>query len=98
MRIRVAAIGILSLLGLSAAAQQTTDKPVVLKVAGMWCGACAKTVEKEARKIDGVKVAKVSQSKGEAEITYDRAKTSPEAIAKRITQKTGFKTEPPKKP
>ena len=79
MRTLTAAI-IVSFMGLSAGAQ-TTDKPVVLKVSGMSCGVCAKTVEKEARKIDGVKAAKVSQPKGEAEITYDPAKTSPEAIA-----------------
>jgi len=94
MRTLTAAI-IVSFMGLSAGAQ-TTDKPVVLKVSGMSCGVCAKTVEKEARKIDGVKAAKVSQPKGEAEITYDPAKTSPEAIAKRISDKTGFKAEAPK--
>lgn len=97
MRTLAATISILSFLGLVAGAQQTTDKPVVLRVSGMSCGVCAKTVEKEARKIDGVKAAKASQPKGEAEITYDPAKTSPEAIAKRITDKTRFKTEPPKK-
>ena len=95
MRILAAAIGIFSVIGLSVSAQQATDRPVVLKVSGMSCGACAKTVEKEAKRIDGVKVVKVSQPKGEAEITYDPAKTSPEAIAKRISDKTGFKAKPP---
>jgi hypothetical protein len=47
--------------------------------------------------IDGVNAAKVSQPKGEAEITYDPAKTFPEAIAKRISDKTRFKAEAPKK-
>jgi copper chaperone len=96
MRTLAAAIAIVSSLGLSTSSQQTTDKPVVLKVSGMSCGACARTVEKEVKKIAGVKTAKVSQPKGEAEITYDPAKTSPEAIAKRINDKTGFKAEAPK--
>jgi copper chaperone CopZ len=86
-------IAIMSAIAVSAGAH-ATDKPVVLKVSGMSCAACAKTVEKAAKKIDGVKAAKVSEPKGEAEITYDPARTSPEAIAKWISEKTGFKTEP----
>lgn len=64
-----------------------------LKIEGMACSACAARVEKEALKIDGVKAAKVSQPKGTAEITFDASKTNPEAIAKSITDKTGFKAE-----
>jgi copper chaperone CopZ len=64
-----------------------------LKIEGMACSACAARVEKEALKIDGVKSAKVSQPKGTAEITFDAAKTNPEAIAKWITGKAGFKAE-----
>ena len=47
------------------------------------------------KKIDGVKRAKVSQPKGTAEITYDPAKTTPEAIARVINEKTNFKAETP---
>ena len=36
------------------------------------------------------------QPKGEPEIIYDPARTSPEVIAKRISDKTGFTGEPPK--
>ena len=93
----LAAVALVTAFAFSAFAQQTTDKPVVLKVSGMSCGVCAKTVEKEAKKIDGVEAAKVSQPKGEAEITYDPAKTSPEAIAKKISDKTPFKAEAPTK-
>ncbi len=50
-------------------------------------------MEKTALTIDGVKTAKVDQRKGEAVITYDSAKTTPDAIARVITQKTGFKAE-----
>ena len=84
-------------LGFALRAQEPTHITIILKVSGMSCGECAKTVEKEAKKIDGVKTAKVSQPKGEAEITYDPAKTSPESIAKKISDKTGFKAQVPKK-
>jgi copper chaperone CopZ len=103
MRKALAIMGLLSALGLgSTAASQESDKPktgdvCVLKVSGMACGACAATVEKAAMRIDGVTAAKVSQPKGTAEITYDPAKTTPDAIAKIISEKTGFQAEVPKK-
>jgi len=101
----IATMGILSMLGFGVRAQSPDtplDKPAngtvaVLKVAGMACGACAARVEKEAKKIAGVTSAKVSQPKGQAEVTFDPAKTSAEAIAKIIEDRTGFKTEAPKK-
>jgi copper chaperone CopZ len=50
-----------------------------------------------AKKIDGVKDATVSLEKKTAEISYDPTKTNPEAIAKAVTEKTGFKASMPKK-
>jgi copper chaperone CopZ len=50
-----------------------------------------------AGKIAGVTDATVSYEKGVAVITYDPAKTNPAAIAKAITDKSGFKAEVPKK-
>ena len=50
-----------------------------------------------AKKIDGVKDATVSLEKKTADITYDPAKTNPEAIAKTITEKTSFKASVLKK-
>lgn len=103
MRKTLAIVGLLGVFGIgSAAAHQESDKPkagqvCLLKVSGMSCGACEAQVEKAAKKIDGVTSAKASQPKGTAEITYDPAKTTPEAIAKAITDKTGFKAEVPKK-
>ena len=95
MRKVLALMGLLALLGVVAPAAAQTDKPAAgdvctLKVTGMSCGSCAKTVEQTALKLDGVKAVKVSQRKGTAEITYDPAKTTPEAIAKYITKETGF--------
>ena len=63
----------------------------------MVCGAYVAQVEKVAKKLDGVTGAKVNQPKASAEIAYDLTKTTPEAIAKVITDKTGFKAEVAKK-
>lgn len=98
MRTMTTVFALVAGLALPAAAQDAGKKSAVLKVSGMSCGACANTVEKEAKKIDGVVAAKVSQPKGQAEITYDPAKTSPEAIAKKLTEKSGYKAEAPKAP
>ena len=46
-----------------------------------------------ARSIEGVKDVKASYAKHTAEVTYDPAKTTPDAIAKVITEKSGFKAE-----
>ena len=103
MRKAIVIMGFLSLIGfgpVSAAqdkagqdrAEQGTH-PATMKVSGMHCGACASKVESEARKLEGVKTVKASQPKGVAEITYDPAKTTPEAIAKFINEKTAFKAE-----
>ena len=96
-------IGLLSMLGFTAPAQKeqapASGSLCTLKVEGMRCGACAAQVEKVAKNIAGVKAAKVNQPKGIAEVTYDAAKTSPQAIAKTISDKTNFKAEvvPPDK-
>jgi len=98
MLVLMGLLGVLGLGGATAAAQKA-DKAArvcVLKIEGMACGACAARVEKEAKKIDGVTAAKVSQPRGSAEITYDPARTSPEAIAKTLSKETGFKTKAPK--
>ncbi len=105
MRSMIAMMGILSVFGFGVQAQSTekpSDKPAnvtvsVLKVSGMSCGACAARVEKEAKKIPGVTAATVSQPKGQAEIRFDPMKTSADAIAKIIEDRTGFKTEAAKK-
>lgn len=81
------------------AAQKESKAPEVkvctLKVSGMTCGGCEAAVKSTAKKVDGVKEAKVSYQKGTAEVTFDPTKTTPEAIAKAITEKSGFKAEAP---
>jgi copper chaperone CopZ len=64
-----------------------------LKVSGMTCAGCEAAVRMAARSIDGVKEAKVSYATGSAEVTYDPGKTTPDAISKIITEKSGFKAE-----
>ena len=106
MRKAVMVMALLSAFGIGAAgATRQDNKPkagqmCLLKVSGMHCGACAATVEKAAKKIDGVMAAKVSHPKATAEITYDPAKTTPETIAKTISERTAFTAEPsrPKEP
>jgi copper chaperone CopZ len=54
-------------------------------------------VERAAKTVDGVKACKADYKRGTAEVTYDPSKTTPEAIAKAISEKTGFKATAPKK-
>jgi copper chaperone CopZ len=80
-------------------AQSTQTKPAeatkvcTMKVTGMTCSGCEAAVKIAAKQIDGVKDAKASYAKGTAEVTYDSSKTSPDAIARAIAQKTGYKIE-----
>jgi copper chaperone CopZ len=80
-----------------AASDQQTDKSATqvctLKVSGMTCAGCEAAVKMAARSVDGVKDVKASYEKKNAEVTYDPAKTTPDAIAKVITEKSGFKAE-----
>lgn len=108
MWILMAAIVVLGVGGVAAgvhpramAAPQEQASPTVtmcaLKVSGMHCGACASTVAKAARRIEGVEKAVVSHERGRAEVTYDSTKTTPEKIAAAITKATAFKAEPEKR-
>ena len=79
---------------------QTKDGHVAtctLKVAGMTCGGCESAVKIAAKRVDGVKTVTASAKSGTAEVGYDAAKTSPEAIAKAVTANSGFKAEVMKK-
>ncbi len=97
-----------SLLGLivshtfSVAADQAashTVKVCTLSVTGMTCAGCEVAVRNAAKSIDGVKDVKASYDKRNAEVTYDPSKTTPAAIAKVITERSGFKAavQPAKK-
>ena len=51
-----------------------------------------------AKSVDGVKDCRADYKTGTAKVTYDPSKTSPEAVAKVISEKTGFKATAQKKP
>ncbi len=80
-----------------AAAGQKAERPATkvctLKVSGMTCAGCEAAVRMAARSIDGVKDVTASYAKHNDEVTYDPAKTTPEAIARMITDRSGFKAE-----
>jgi copper chaperone CopZ len=75
-------------------AQNPATQVCTLKVSGMTCAGCEAAVRIAARTVDGVTDVKVSYAKGNAEVTYDPSKTTPVAIAKVITDRSGFKAEP----
>jgi copper chaperone len=77
---------------------QTPEKAAIhvctLKVSGMTCGGCEAAVRMAARSVDGVTDVEASYAKSNAEVTFDPSKTNPVAIAKVITDKSGFRAEP----
>jgi copper chaperone CopZ len=73
--------------------QKPAAQTCTLKVTGMTCAGCEAAVRMAARSVEGVSEVKASYAKGNAEVTFDPATTTPDAIAKVITQKSGFKAE-----
>lgn len=58
---------------------------VTLQVDGMTCGHCRETVARALRGMDGVSGVQVDLERGTATVTYDEAKTGPDAFAQAIT-------------
>jgi mercuric ion binding protein len=77
----------LLLLALPALAQE--PKVVVLRVEGMNCSLCPVTVRKALERVPGMLEARVEFAAKLAHAKYDPAKTSPESLAKAVTQ-AGF--------
>lgn len=73
--------------------EKAATRMCTLKVSGMTCAGCEAAVRIAARSVEGVTEAKASYAKARAEITYDPSKTTPQAIANAITDKSGFKAE-----
>lgn len=65
----------------------------ILKITGMTCAGCAVAVKMAARQVDGVSAIEVSYEDGRADVTFDPAKTTPDAIAQAITKGSGFEAE-----
>lgn len=57
---------------------------LTLPVTGMHCANCAKTIERNLKKIDGVELAEVNYAAENVQISFDRKTASPEAIVQRI--------------
>ena len=64
-------------------------KVAVLDVPGMFCSLCPITVKKALERVPGVVHAKADLATKRAEATYDPDKTSPEALAKAVSE-AGF--------
>ncbi len=83
----------LAAFALSAAASDLHD--VVLDVKGMTCAACPVTVKTVLKKQPGVEEVKMDAKKNTADVRFDRAKVSPEQLARAVTE-AGFPTSPRK--
>lgn len=57
----------------------------VLKVNGMTCGGCVRSVKTVLESIDGVRSAEVSLDKARATVTYDPAKTDVNRMKEAVT-------------
>ncbi len=68
-------------LGLMFAATVSAENATI-QVQGMSCSGCAATVTSALKQIEGVSDARVSYEQGQAVVTFDSAKTTPEAIAR----------------
>jgi len=75
-------------------AKSDTLKTCTLNVTGMTCAGCEAAVRNAAKSVDGVKDVKASYDRKNAEVTYDPTKTTPIAMAKVITERSGFKATP----
>jgi len=92
---RNALIGLTLLaIGLAAAglyaAEEKANLDVKLSVRGMTCSGCAMGVKAALEKVPGVTKAEVSLEKNEASVTYEKGKTTPEALVKAV-EKAGYK-------
>lgn len=81
-----------------ATAQAQAEQRSALKIEGMTCAGCAVAVKMAATSVEGVKGGRVDYEMGTAEVTFDASKTNPKAIAKAISEKSGFKTTAPTTP
>lgn len=73
----------------------TKWQTVTLSVPKMDCAGCEIGVRIAASKIDGVKEVKTDSDKRTADVTYDPAKATAQAIANAIKMGTGFETNLP---
>ena len=68
-------------------------KTCVIKVSGMTCSYCVKSVKKAMNKEAGVSIVALDLATGLATVTYDKDKTTPEKIADKVAKETHFEGE-----
>ncbi|WP_315788091.1 heavy metal translocating P-type ATPase [Fischerella sp. JS2] len=64
-----------------------------LKLRGMSCASCAKTIEDTIRSVDGVNECSVNFGAEQATVTYDKRKTNPKAICDAVDA-VGYSAQP----
>ena len=67
-----------------------TEK-ITLKIEGMTCGHCEKSVNKIISEIDGVSECSVSLQNASAEVTFDNSKTAKHLIIKAVNDSEIYK-------
>ena len=67
---------------------------VTIKVTGMFCESCAVTVRAMLKRTDGVQSATVDGKRGEAVVSYDPTKTTPQALVD-VINRLGYKASLP---
>jgi periplasmic mercuric ion binding protein len=80
---------VLTTLVLAAGAHAGADRNVTLQVSNMTCATCPIAVRMALEKVRGVDAAKVDYKSKLAVVTFDPAKTTPEALMK-ATANAGF--------
>lgn len=80
---------LLALVAFAAPAFAGEPKTAVLEVAGMTCSLCPITVRKALQRVPGVLEAKADYAAQRAEAKYDPDRTSPQALAKAVSD-AGF--------
>src|SRR5690606_13540996 len=63
-----------------------------LKISGMTCGHCVKSVTEALEDVDGVKRADVDLQQGRATVEYDESRTTPRSLAQAVTEE-GYPAE-----
>lgn len=91
--ILISATGILFAAAPANSSGDDDTKTCVIKVNGMTCSYCVKSVEKAMNKEAGVSSVTLDLSTGLATVTYDKDKTTPEKIAENVTKATYFESE-----
>ena len=69
--------------------KSTNEEPIELKVNGMTCGACSKTVKSALLKVTGVTDAVVSHDEGKAVVIIEKGKAKTDEIIKAV-ENAGF--------